>query len=152
MNYISQPTLFGAAIELLPHVADAPFGTLDDLELQDAVSLAVKLAKMVGKEFSNSAWGPTIKPLPRIDIETPQKSDSKDPEWIRIPSKGKCPHTGLSRGTLYNLIGSTKLNDYRPPVKSVLLRQKGNIRGVRLISYASLMEYLSKEANNPRQE
>jgi hypothetical protein len=33
-------------------------------------------------------------------------------------------------------------NDHKPPVKSVVLRQKGAIKGVRLIVFKSLMDYL----------
>jgi hypothetical protein len=43
---------------------------------------------------------------------------------------------GITRGTLYNLIGMGK-------VKSVVLRRKGNVHGCRLIYLASVSQYLN---------
>ena len=58
------------------------------------------------------------------------------PEWIRLPKEGmSCPYSGLSRSYLSNLLRSQA-------VKSNVLRNPGAIRGVRLISYDSLMAYI----------
>jgi len=58
------------------------------------------------------------------------------PEWIRLPKEGKsCPYSGLSRSYLANLLRTQA-------VKSKVLRHPGAIRGVRLISYDSLMAYI----------
>lgn len=65
------------------------------------------------------------------------------PEFIRLPAPGKrCPYTGLSRSTLNELTIPSTANDNRPPVKSVVLRKRGALRGIRLINYDSLMTYL----------
>lgn len=65
------------------------------------------------------------------------------PEFLRLPQPGKrCPYTGLSRSTLNELTIPGPANDNRPPVKSVVLRKRGAMRGIRLISYDSLMTYL----------
>ena len=65
------------------------------------------------------------------------------PEWVRLPAPGKrCPYTGLSRSTLNELTIAGPVNDDRPPVKSVVLRKRGALRGIRLINYDSLMQYL----------
>jgi len=52
-----------------------------------------------------------------------------------------------------NLVLPGPWNDFKPPVKSAVLRRRGNTRGVRLIVYASLMAYLHSLAgtqnNNP---
>jgi hypothetical protein len=37
-------------------------------------------------------------------------------------------------------------NDGMPPVKSVVLRKRGALRGIRLINYDSLMPYLAELA------
>lgn len=67
------------------------------------------------------------------------------PEWIRLPSpKDRCPHTGLSRSTLCELSVPSEVNGGVPPVKSVVLRKRGAIRGIRLLSYDSLMAYLAR--------
>ncbi len=34
-------------------------------------------------------------------------------------------------------------NDFKPPVRSVVLRKKGKARGIRLIDCASLMAYIN---------
>ena len=69
------------------------------------------------------------------------------PEWLRLPARGaRCPYTGLSRSTLNELTIPGPANDGRPPVKSVVLRKRGALRGIRLISYDSLMRYLSELA------
>ncbi len=69
------------------------------------------------------------------------------PEWLRLPQPGhRCPYTGLSRSTLNELTIPGLANDNRPPVKSVVLRKRGAMRGIRLISYDSLMAYLDSLA------
>lgn len=65
------------------------------------------------------------------------------PEFIRLPRAGKsCPHTSLSRTALNALILPTPSNGFLPPVKSIVVRHRGNQRGIRLISYDSLLAYL----------
>ena len=65
------------------------------------------------------------------------------PEFLRLPRPGsQCPWTGLSRSKLNELILPMELNNFRPPVKSIVLRNKGQQRGVRLIVYRSLMDFL----------
>ncbi len=65
------------------------------------------------------------------------------PEWLRLPAPGtRCRFTGLSRGTLNELTIPCPANDHKPPVKSVVIRKRGALRGIRLVSYDSLMNYL----------
>jgi len=65
------------------------------------------------------------------------------PEWIRLPAPGaRCRFTGLSRSTLNELVVPSLVNAGKPPVRSVVLRKRGALRGIRLISYDSLMQYL----------
>ena len=154
MNLVSKPTLFSVAVELLPHVVEGPLGSLSPEEEIEAVQKAARLARLLAKEFSEGAWAPTIEPLPIAELPRPQppvRVADKKPEWIRFPSKGKCPYSGLSRSTLYNLVGANESNNHRPQVKSILLRRRGGAGGVRLISYDSLMAYISgeSESHNP---
>jgi len=146
MKYVSPPSLFSAAIELLPQVTGVPLAELSEEKQQDAVLTAVRLARSVAKEFTSGTWAPTIQPIPTLEVQGSSRQGDLNPEWIRLPTKGKCPYTGLSRGALYNLVGSSKVNGYKPPVKSIVLRHRGAARGVRLISYDSLMEFLFQEA------
>lgn len=65
------------------------------------------------------------------------------PEFIRLPKpRTLCPWTGLSRSKLNELILPSPLNGFRPPVRSVSLRNRGQIRAVRLVDFDSLMAYL----------
>lgn len=61
------------------------------------------------------------------------------PEWLRPADAVKL--YGIGRSTLYALIGGGQ-------IKSVCLRQRGNARGIRLISAASLSSYLESLAVN----
>ena len=66
---------------------------------------------------------------------------AREPEFIRLPRNGeRCPLSGLSRSLLNSLI----LGD-KPPVRSVVLRQRGKVKGVRLIVWASLKAYLYQQ-------
>jgi hypothetical protein len=71
-------------------------------------------------------------------------SETVKPEWLRLPMPGgRCRFTGLSRSTLNELTIAGPANDGVPPVRSVVLRKRGALRGIRLISYDSLMGYLA---------
>ncbi len=71
------------------------------------------------------------------------------PEWVRLPRTGqKCPHTGLSRSALNQLVLPTNANGFKPPVHSVVLRHRGALRGTRLISFDSLCSYLAALAQS----
>jgi hypothetical protein len=67
------------------------------------------------------------------------------PEFIRLPRRGPCPFTGLTRSKLYDLISPHEGNGFKPPVKSVSLRKRGQIKGTRLIVLESLLVYLRGE-------
>ena len=76
-------------------------------------------------------------------IQQVEASTTVKPEFVRLPKSGtRCPHTGLSRSKLNQLVLPCKENDFKPPVESKVLRFRGTIRGTRLIVFDSLMEYL----------
>jgi hypothetical protein len=65
------------------------------------------------------------------------------PEFIRLPKPGTlCAWTGLSRSKLNELILPSRVNGFKPPVRSVSLRNRGQTRGTRLIVFESLVLYL----------
>lgn len=68
------------------------------------------------------------------------------PEFVRLPKRGYCPWSGLTRSALNGLILPSAANGHKPPVHSFALRQRGKSRGCRLIVLASLLEYLRKQA------
>jgi hypothetical protein len=59
------------------------------------------------------------------------------PEWLRLPDATRI--FGLSRSKLYELISERR-------IKSFCLRERGKIKGVRLLSYDSLSAFLGAEA------
>ena len=75
-------------------------------------------------------------------------SNNTRPEFIRVPKNGTCPFSGLSRSKIYDLITPNEGNDYRPPVKSVSLRKRGQLKGTRLVVYQSLLDYLYSEVEH----
>ena len=65
------------------------------------------------------------------------------PEFIRLPkSPALCPFSGLARSKMNELVLPCAANDFRPPVKSISLRKRGQTKAVRLVVYDSLMAYL----------
>ena len=99
--------------------------------------------------------------MPR-GVNVPKRPDKgqlgdllNSPRYIRLPKTGtRCPHSGLSRSTLNTLILPSKENGFRPSVKSKIVAQPEKKRGVRLIVYSSLMDYLDNlpgddGGNNP---
>jgi hypothetical protein len=58
-----------------------------------------------------------------------------EPEFFRLPTRGTDPYFGLTRPWYYNAI-----NDGL--IKSVSLRRPGTTKGVRLINFQSVRDYL----------
>ncbi|MEI6071527.1 MAG: hypothetical protein WCS31_07025 [Verrucomicrobiae bacterium] len=72
-------------------------------------------------------------------------SDSCPREFFRLPRAGcRDPLTGLSRSMLNLLVLPCKENGFRPPIKSISLRRKGTLRGARLVSTSSTLEFLRR--------
>jgi len=74
-----------------------------------------------------------------MKITSTTKSNQREPylkpEWVRVPEAVRV--SGLGRSSIYELIGTGK-------IKSFAKRDRGAIRGIRLISYDSLIEYLEQ--------
>ena len=65
------------------------------------------------------------------------------PEFIRLPKpRTLCPYTGLSRSKMNELVLPCPLNNFKPAVKSISLRNRGQVKAVRLVVYESLLSYL----------
>src|SRR5258706_6295471 len=65
------------------------------------------------------------------------------PEFLRLPQPGlRCPWTGMTRSALNALILPTADNDFKPPVRSFVLRRRGARTGIRLIDAAKLFSYI----------
>jgi len=61
--------------------------------------------------------------------------------WIRLPSKGRCPITGFSRATFYDLINAGK-------IKTSNIRRPGCVTGIRLVWLPSVLEYIEKHVEH----
>lgn len=71
--------------------------------------------------------------IPASTAATPQRV-----EFFRLPAPGKRdPHFGLSRGWYYK---SAELGE----IKMVSIRQRGALRGVRLVVYDSVCAYIHR--------
>lgn len=74
--------------------------------------------------------------------------NTKNLKYIRLPKPGKrCSITQLNRSAMNNLILACKANNFRPPVKSSVLKKDNARRGIRLIDYRSLMDYLESQTD-----
>jgi hypothetical protein len=79
----------------------------------------------------------------------PPLAKPKAPEFIRLPKPGtQCPYTGMTRGALNLLLLPTRHNNFKPEIRSFVLRQKGARTGIRLIDYASLRRYILAHLEN----
>jgi hypothetical protein len=87
--------------------------------------------------FVGKALGIRLRYLSRMQTHTANDVYTLLPVFIRMPRYGqKCPHTGLSRSSLDLLTRPQLANNFRPPVKSRLMRQTGTSgRTIRLIDF-----------------
>jgi hypothetical protein len=68
--------------------------------------------------------------------EPPKVSEKPEAEFVSLPGPGKrCPISGLSRSTLYQLAALGK-------IRMISLRREGNSRGKRLVAVESVRHYL----------
>jgi hypothetical protein len=85
------------------------------------------------------------------------------PEYVRFPKReagAREAYTNLAWATLDRLVRPQECNNFRPPVKSKLVRTRGkdSKRGARLIDLGSLLAYLGRqpilpeECKRPREE
>lgn len=71
------------------------------------------------------------------EIPAAQPAHAIPSDWLRV--KEACSFSRLSKPKLYQLINAGK-------IKSVSLRERGQIRGTRLISFDSLRNFLESRA------
>lgn len=60
--------------------------------------------------------------------------------WIRLPSKGRCPFTGMSRSKYYQLIQAGQ-------IRSASLREPGKLTGCRLVWLPSVFDFIEKHVD-----
>ncbi len=59
------------------------------------------------------------------------------PVWIRSPKQGPEHYSGFTRAKLYQLAGESK-------IRSVSIREPGQIKGVRLFNLASILDFIAR--------
>ena len=77
-----------------------------------------------------------------IEESADGSSSLLNPEWIRVADA--CAYSGISKPKLYQLLN-------RGLIKSVSLRERGQIKGTRLISADSLRNFLESRATGGEQ-
>jgi hypothetical protein len=76
---------------------------------------------------------------PKLELEV----GYQPPVYIRLPTWGvRDPYFGLTRTALDQLTRAQPFNNFRPPVKSKILKMAGAKSGIKLIDFASLKAYL----------
>jgi hypothetical protein len=74
---------------------------------------------------------------------TPTDASAHRVEFFRLPSPGKRdPFFGLSRGWYYKAAAHGE-------IKMIALRQRNALRGVRLVVYDSVLDYIKRAMNTP---
>ncbi len=99
----------------------------------------------------------TIARLTRSDgsVERVQLTIPQGPiKFLRLPPPGQlCPITGLSRAYLNGLILETAQNNFKPPVRSFVLKGRPDCkRGVRLVEAEDLFRFIREHPASPCQE
>lgn len=75
---------------------------------------------------------------PKDILPTNQPATDAPREWLRV--KEACAYSRLSKPKLYDLMN-------RGLVKSSSLRERGQIKGTRLVSFDSLRQFLESRAS-----
>ena len=150
MQTSSSPRLALAnlAVALLPQISKKRFALLSTEARIEALKIAVQSARDLLDlcNFDDDAFSAGEL---RSVIARAEASDSRmhQPEWIRLPGpKKKCPYSGLSRSALNTLTTPSAENGYKAVVRSVSLRRRHAIRGIRLIHLPSLLSYIESQA------
>jgi len=107
-----------------------------------------------GTNFSNGVYTPQGDLPLHSSIESEVELLSRGiPPFIRLPKPGqRCPHTGLSRTSLTELIAPCTRNGNQPPVSAVYKRSHARARrGVWQIPTRNLFRYLLDQRKNTAQ-
>jgi hypothetical protein len=73
---------------------------------------------------------------PRV-LELIKERDGLLPVWVRAPVTGPEHYTGFTRAKLYELTADRK-------IRSVSIREPGQVRGVRLFNLASILQFIDQ--------
>jgi len=124
------------------------------METNDITPEQIEALKETASEMAGLFLASILKTAQALKPEVSDVTFMINPRWIRLPKAGgTCPHSGLSRSGLNQLILPYPDNNHSPPVRSFFLKaNKYNVRGVRLVNYQSLIDYLEEMAAASEQE
>jgi hypothetical protein len=78
-----------------------------------------------------------------MNLEVPETPDWL-PVYIRLPRSGsRCPVTNLTRTAIDQVVRPQPCNNFKPPVRSRVLKARNATRGVRLVEVKSLLDYIN---------
>ena len=100
--------------------------------------MSIKSNDTIGRRFSATESALSVsrtRPLSPKVAELMKERDGLLPVWIRAPKAGPEHYCGLSRAKLYSLAGEGR-------IRSISLREPGQVKGVRLFHLASVLIYL----------
>lgn len=78
-----------------------------------------------------------MKPIPQNQIGTEDSVNRSSVEWLRVSEA--CEFARVSKPVIYDWMN-------RGWIKNVSLRQRGQVKGVRLVSFDSLRSFLESRA------
>ena len=97
---------------------------------------------MTSNVHKTSASSPGIRASQRTAFTAHPTITTALPLYIRLPRAGERDALfGLSRSSWCLLVLPSAANDFRAPIRSVVQRQRGASRGVRLISCEAAQDY-----------
>jgi hypothetical protein len=80
-----------------------------------------------------------------MNFEVPEIMAGNFPAFVRLPRSGsRCPVSNLTRTAIDQLVRPQPLNNFRPPVKSRVLKARNARRGIRLVEVKSLLDYINR--------
>jgi len=114
----------------------------------------IEALKEIASEMAGVFLESILSAAQAIKPEASSVTFEMHPRYIRLPKAGTvCPHSGLSRSGLCQIILPTQANKHTPPVRSFSLKSnKYSVRGIRLINYQSLVDYLEEMESNSEQD
>jgi len=80
-----------------------------------------------------------------MNLEVPEIPADSFPAFVRLPRSGsRCPVSNLTRTAVDQLVRPQPYNNFRPPVKSRVLKARNAARGIRLVEVKSLLDYINR--------
>jgi hypothetical protein len=90
-----------------------------------------------GEKSKTPPDGTKKRPLTKRVAALIEERNGALPVWVRCPKEGVEHYTGFSRSKLYEL-------DQKKLIRSVSIREPGQVKGTRLFELASILDYIER--------